>query len=269
MRMPAIIIYLTCHPERSEGSEAKNCRDTIQTSVATLSFVYLKVSSNQNNSNEEHNAVPANEQNELPANTPQPPLENEHAGSPETPPLILQTEPPMEVHAHTHTPRKKWTHYFWEFLMLFLAVTLGFFVENQREHYIEHERAKELAGSLYEEMRSDSANLSKMIENRKDKESHLRYLSKYFKDSSLYKLSGTFYYRFTWGVFQTSYIAFEPKDGILQQLRNSGSLRYFRNIEIQKAVGDFSVALNNLRTRLERETNLFIGKNRDFLSLPL
>jgi len=27
----------------------------------------------------------------------------------------------MEVHAHTHTPRKKWTHYFWEFFMLFLA----------------------------------------------------------------------------------------------------------------------------------------------------
>ena len=22
----------------------------------------------------------------------------------------------MEVHAHAHTPRKKWTHYFWEFL---------------------------------------------------------------------------------------------------------------------------------------------------------
>ena len=21
----------------------------------------------------------------------------------------------MEVHAHAHTPRKKWTHYFWEF----------------------------------------------------------------------------------------------------------------------------------------------------------
>ena len=32
----------------------------------------------------------------------------------------------MEVHAHTHTARKKWTHYFWEFLMLFLAVFCGF-----------------------------------------------------------------------------------------------------------------------------------------------
>ena len=28
----------------------------------------------------------------------------------------------MEVHARTHTERKKITHYIWEFLMLFLAV---------------------------------------------------------------------------------------------------------------------------------------------------
>ncbi len=28
----------------------------------------------------------------------------------------------MEVHHHSHTARKKWTHYFWEFLMLFLAM---------------------------------------------------------------------------------------------------------------------------------------------------
>jgi hypothetical protein len=38
----------------------------------------------------------------------------------------------MEVHAHSHTARKKWTHYFWEFLMLFLAVFCGFMAENIR-----------------------------------------------------------------------------------------------------------------------------------------
>ena len=48
----------------------------------------------------------------------------------------------MEVHAHTHTARKKWTHYFWEFLMLFFAVFCGFLAENQREHLIEHKREK-------------------------------------------------------------------------------------------------------------------------------
>ena len=49
----------------------------------------------------------------------------------------------MEVHAHTHTARKKWTHYLWEFLMLFLAVFCGFLAEYQLEHKIEKDRAKE------------------------------------------------------------------------------------------------------------------------------
>jgi hypothetical protein len=32
---------------------------------------------------------------------------------------------PMEVHHHAHTERKKITHYFFEFFMLFLAVFAG------------------------------------------------------------------------------------------------------------------------------------------------
>ena len=39
----------------------------------------------------------------------------------------------MEIHAPTHTPRKKWTHYFREFLMLFPAVFCGFLAEYQLE----------------------------------------------------------------------------------------------------------------------------------------
>src|SRR5262245_41053252 len=61
----------------------------------------------------------------------------------------------MEVHHHSHTARKKWTHYFWEFFMLFLAVTLGFFVENQREHYVEHGREKQYMRSMVEDLSKD------------------------------------------------------------------------------------------------------------------
>jgi len=61
----------------------------------------------------------------------------------------------MEVHHHSHTERKKWTHYFWEFFMLFLAVTLGFFVENQREHYVEHLREKQYMRSMVEDLIKD------------------------------------------------------------------------------------------------------------------
>lgn len=51
----------------------------------------------------------------------------------------------MEVH-HPHHPthKKKWTEYIIEFVMLFTAVTLGFFAENIREHIAENEKKNEL-----------------------------------------------------------------------------------------------------------------------------
>ena len=67
----------------------------------------------------------------------------------------------MEVHAHTHTAsggtRKKWYHYLWEFLMLFLAVFCGFLAENLREHSVERHREKEYIESMIEDLRNDSA----------------------------------------------------------------------------------------------------------------
>ena len=45
--------------------------------------------------------------------------------------------------------------------MLFLAVTLGFFVENQREHFIEKKRAKEYARLLADDLSFDIAELNR------------------------------------------------------------------------------------------------------------
>jgi len=64
----------------------------------------------------------------------------------------------MEVHHHAHVPHsKKWKDYLYEFLMLFLAVTAGFFVENKREHYIERQRANQFSRQLLADLQLDSA----------------------------------------------------------------------------------------------------------------
>ena len=75
----------------------------------------------------------------------------------------------MEVHAHTHTTRKKWTHYFWEFLMLFLAVFCGFLAEYQLEHKIEKDRARQYVFSFYNDLAGDTARLFGLLnsENKK------------------------------------------------------------------------------------------------------
>src|SRR6188474_3118634 len=61
----------------------------------------------------------------------------------------------MEVHAHTHTARKKWTHYFWEFLMLFLAVSLGFYAENLREGFLHKKEVNTHLNSLISDLQTD------------------------------------------------------------------------------------------------------------------
>src|ERR1051325_7790015 len=62
----------------------------------------------------------------------------------------------MEVHAHSHTERKRFTHYLWEFLMLFLAVFAGFLAENLREHQVEHRRERKYAMQLLEDLEKDT-----------------------------------------------------------------------------------------------------------------
>ncbi|MBK7561509.1 MAG: hypothetical protein IPP43_06820 [Chitinophagaceae bacterium] len=71
----------------------------------------------------------------------------------------------MEVHAHTHTPRKKWIHYLWDFLMLFLAVFCGFLAEYQLEHKIEKDREKVYMQNLLEDLKTDTAIYSKFKKN--------------------------------------------------------------------------------------------------------
>jgi len=170
----------------------------------------------------------------------------------------------MEVHAHTHPApggkRKKFTHYLWEFLMLFLAVFCGFLAENYREHYVEHQRAKQLAKNLYKELYADSIAIKQKITIRSKKEEQCNYFIDYIKDSSLTDLSPGFYPAYTWAFLQSAQLLFEPNDGILNQLRNSGELRYFKNAELQSAIGNLSVRIANIRSRNEKEYS-FIEMN--------
>ncbi len=163
----------------------------------------------------------------------------------------------MEVHHHAHEShgKKNWKTYFWEFLMLFLAVFCGFLAEYQLEHKIERDRAKELAISFYNELKRDSATIQTVQMNRLKRDSALTYLKKYFRDSSITNCSKAFSVNFSYAFIVFSPYLFEPKDAILVQLKNSGSLRYFKSMELQKLTGDLSEAITNIRTRNGFESN--------------
>ncbi|MBL7723935.1 MAG: hypothetical protein JNK27_07285 [Chitinophagaceae bacterium] len=149
----------------------------------------------------------------------------------------------MEVHAHTHTARKKWTHYFWEFLMLFLAVFCGFLAENIREHKIEQHRAKEFAKSLVQDLQNDTSAINTQI-----KRSGI-YIA---LTDSLLKLSKaklenrnaaefSFYTRF---MYWTAPLLWNR--ATFEQVKNSGSLRYFRNFQLLEKLMKYEAAVNSV-----------------------
>lgn len=179
----------------------------------------------------------------------------------------------MEVHHHPqlHHAPKPWKEYFLEFLMIFLAVTMGFFAETIREDISESGKAKELAKSLYREVYTDSVAMQNKIILRSGKDIQLNYFRRYVTDSSLTNLSDKFYPSFLWSFVLTSSIIFDPNDGILNQLRNSGTLRYFKGTELQNAISELNVTITNVRNRNNQEyafvtefTRPFLLKHYDF-----
>ena len=69
----------------------------------------------------------------------------------------------MEVHHHPHVEKKKFKEYFLEFIMIFLAVTLGFIAENIREHFVDKRKEREIIIGLIDNMRSDTAQLNQLL----------------------------------------------------------------------------------------------------------
>jgi hypothetical protein len=175
------------------------------------------------------------------------------------------TEQDMEVHHHPTIEKKNFKEYLLEGLMIFIAVTLGFFAENLREHIAETHREKEFAQELYTELKTDSITAADKLAGRLDKEKDMDYLNAYFKDSSLTDLPKKFYPAYIKSLYLINRYAFEPKDGILSQLRNSGAVRYFKSVELQKLLGDISVAINNIRYRNEQEYQYFASPIKPFL----
>ncbi len=71
----------------------------------------------------------------------------------------------MEVHHHPqleHKP-KPWKEYFLEGIMIFLAVTMGFFAESLREHIANNEKEKQIVASLVKDLKKDTLKLNDLI----------------------------------------------------------------------------------------------------------
>jgi hypothetical protein len=173
----------------------------------------------------------------------------------------------MEVHTHSHTERKKWTHYLWEFLMLFLAVFCGFLAEYQLEHTIEHSREKQYIQSMIEDVEKDTASLDLVINYHAVIIPGLdslclqcyKFENNYTDIKNLYRLHKKY------GPSADEYIEFNDKT--LAQLKNAGGMRLIRN----KTVADSITLYDNRIKKIKSFEGIYgdVNANSYYLSLKL
>lgn len=158
----------------------------------------------------------------------------------------------MEVHHHSHRP-KKWKEYITEFIMLFAAVTLGFFAENQREHLIEGNREKQYMQSLYEDLRKDTTILNNLIRYdtiqtaKLDTTNQLLIENRWDIDKIklLYRLN----------LKTAGTIRYNLSERTSAQLKNAGGMRLVESQELSNKISEYWVKSENLK-----EYNTFVDE---------
>jgi len=167
----------------------------------------------------------------------------------------------MEVHRHAHTARKKWTHYFWEFLMLFLAVFCGFLAEYKLEHTIEHQREKQYIRSLIADLKNDKVNISSEIMAQKKRTAMMDSMINILNDlSKIHGNEGQLYY---WGRISPRLGTLPVNTRTFEQLKNSGNFRLIRNIETSNRIMAYYESIPSIRM-LE---NVFFGEFDQYKTL--
>ena len=166
----------------------------------------------------------------------------------------------MEVHTHTHTPRKKWTHYFWEFFMLFLAVFCGMLAEYKLEHIIEHQREKKYIRSLIKDVELDIASLQNSYNNRKIQISFFDSLRALLKHGHKNQMNDFYFY----ARHITRPTPFQYHDRTIQQLKNSGHLRLIRNMDSADSITVYDnerIKISMAQQEGELEIRRYISNN--------
>ena len=151
----------------------------------------------------------------------------------------------MEVHHHPHVERKRFKEYFLEFLMIFLAVTLGFFAENIREHFSNNEMANQLSRQVVQELKMDTAYLNSIIESQASQNTAADSLFSMLQNP-IDKIDAIALERLTDSCFYIT--AFTPSSGAINSIKNKIDLKQFSSTRISDYINDYEADKNWIKS---------------------
>ncbi len=163
----------------------------------------------------------------------------------------------MEVHHHPNAEKKNFKEYMLEFLMIFLAVTMGFFAESLRENMADREKEKEYIQSLVQNLKDDTSTMNNVVaENTMKLEKLKEVMSFSLKNLSDPAIRKLFYRTCN---FIGYYAVFKSNDATMLQLKNSGGLRLIK----RKNVAD-SISFYDYNVKIIYAAEVFYSNTTDY-----
>ena len=145
----------------------------------------------------------------------------------------------MEVHHHPHVEKKGFKEYFLEFLMIFLAVTMGFFAESLREHIVNKGLERTYIKSFYTDLQSDQRDLPELIDAINEQQVQPgESLPVLLTRATLATQADSIYYFFRSFIRQQGIKAFIT-DKTIEQMKNSGEMRLISNKQIADSLVNY------------------------------
>ena len=172
-------------------------------------------------------------------------LSNDNIPANETDIIIPKQETEnMEVHKHPHhvTHKKKGGEYLLEFLMIFIAVTLGFIAENMRETISDKAKEKEYVISIKKDLIADKASLNIWIPKLFEKISGYDTLISLLQNPGYTTRGSELYY---YARFSTRSSVFSANNNTITELKNSGNFRLIRDKDVINALINFQRTIDN------------------------
>jgi len=158
----------------------------------------------------------------------------------------------MEVHHHPHISKhtKPWKEYLLEGLMIFVAVSLGYGAENIREHYVETKKALISAKNLYVDVTNDSIGYATTNIRRGKQDSCFKIIYAFYSNNTLDKEIPAIYAAHG---FISLRILYQLNTLALDEIKNSGSLRFLESDELKAAIQRYASLGMGLKLREQRE----------------
>ena len=153
----------------------------------------------------------------------------------------------MEVHAHSHTARNKWTHYFWEFLMLFLAVSLGFYAENTREVILHKKEVKTQLHSMLSDLQSDIT----LFDSVTDRNSYSAQMADSLIEMLHSDITNTPEIYFSARTVTANVGYYYSNSKSFEQLKTAGLLRYIKDKELLDSIGTYYASFQWLVNQID------------------